>query len=62
MELIKIIIADGSIGVKAMIFGLTFNGLRVELNSFLVVFVFEGLVSLFFPLLGTFLNVHFIGF
>lgn len=58
MEHVKIVKANGSIRVKTMIFGLTCNGMGVQLYCFFVLFILESFVSLFLPLLGRFLDLH----
>lgn len=60
MEHVQIVVADGSVGEEAVIVGVGLDGLAVVLDSFLVVFVLEGFVALLFPLLGRFLDVHFL--
>ncbi len=59
MEHVEVVVADGAVGVKAVIVGLGFYRLTVLFNCLLVVFVLERLIALFFPLFGRFLDVHF---
>ena len=59
MEQVEVVVADGAVGVKAVIVGFGFYRLTVVFNCLLVVFVLERLIALFFPLFGRFLDVHF---
>lgn len=59
MEHVEIVVADGSVGEEAMIFGVGLDGLGIVFDCLLIVFVLEGFVALFFPLFSGFLDVHF---
>lgn len=59
MENVEVVVADGAVGVKTVIGGLSFYRLAVVFDCLLVVFVLKRLIALFFPLFGRFLDVHF---
>lgn len=58
VEHVEIVIADGTIWIKTMIFWLAFYCVGIVLYGLLVVFILKGLVALFFPLLGGLLDLH----
>jgi hypothetical protein len=59
MEHVEVVVADGAVREETVIVGVGFDRLAVVFDSFLVVFVLEGLIAELFPLFGRFLDVHF---
>jgi len=55
---LKIVIANGSIGIEAMILWIPLDGLSVVLDSLLIIFVLKGFVTGFFPVLCRFFYLH----
>jgi hypothetical protein len=50
MEHIEVVVADGSVRIEAVILVVAFYSMRVVFDSFFIIFVFEGLVALLFPI------------
>ncbi len=45
MEHVEVVVADGAVWVETVIFGVGFDRMGVVFDSFLVVFVLEGLIA-----------------